>query len=409
MIAPHDKELLLGITFAISSLPSIGAERRSGVAGIDGVACDPLKRTARLSARRARAATARRERASQVTLVCSWVTDGASQTSAPARRTVPLFERCGPDFPCPARHPWLGDLGILPAVATADRRHAHPSVTPRLSARPQIKHVPPDPTAAPARPRASARRDLPMQPRLLPCPCYPRPLSRPRKRPQESRERTAKARRSAPGVWRWVAWAEDTNASARPLHRSVECVARKNSPASDYFLTSFAQGAATVDGMDAKDKILQRMLKDVGRPDNRSPLFWWLLENHDGIIAAAAGQRLRWHTLCAYFETLGLTDTTGKAPTLRNARETWAQVRREVARLRLGEKAAAPTPASPSRLPATWRPVEVNPNTAPPRLPARVSVDDETDEQRSRRGQASILRLRKKLAERSGRNPDDIT
>lgn len=161
--------------------------------------------------------------------------------------------------------------------------------------------------------------------------------------------------------------------------------------------------------MDAKDKILQRMLKDVGRPDNRSPLFWWLLENHDGIIAAAAGRRLRWHTLCAHFETLGLTDTTGKAPTLRNARETWAQVRREVARLRSGEKAAAPTPASPSRLPATWRPVEIDPNTAPPRLPARVSVDNETDEQRSRRGQASILRLRKKLAERSGRNPDDIT
>jgi len=86
---------------------------------------------------------------------------------------------------------------------------------PHRSARPQIKNVPPDPTAAPARPRASARRDLPMQARLLPCPCYPRPLSRPRKRPQESRERTAKAWRSAPGVWRWVAWTEDTNAPAR--------------------------------------------------------------------------------------------------------------------------------------------------------------------------------------------------
>ena len=161
--------------------------------------------------------------------------------------------------------------------------------------------------------------------------------------------------------------------------------------------------------MDAKDKILQRMLKDVSRPDNRSALFWWLLENHDGIIAAAAGRGLRWQTLCAHFETLGLTDTTGKTPTLRNARETWAQVRREIARLRSGEKAAAPIPAHPSRLPATWRPVEVDPEAAPPPVALRVGVDDETDEQRSRRGQASILRLRKKLAERSGRNPDDIT
>lgn len=183
----------------------------------------------------------------------------------------------------------------------------------------------------------------------------------------------------------------------------------KNSPSPDFFLTPFARGAATVDGMDAKDKILQRMLKDVGRPDNRSPLFWWLLENHDGIIAAAAGRRLRWHKLCAHFQTLGLTDTTGKAATPSNARATWVKVRQEVARLRSRETVSAPTPASPSRLPATWRPVEVEPNPAPPLVPARVSVDDETDEQRSRRGQASILRLRKKLAERSGRNPDDIT
>lgn len=105
--------------------------------------------------------------------------------------------------------------------------------------------------------------------------------------------------------------------------------------------------------MDAEDKILHRMLEDVGRPDNRSPLFWWLLENHDGIIAAAAGRRLRWHTLCAHFETLGLTDTTGKPATQRNARETWAQVRREVARLRSGETAAAATPASPLPLATT--------------------------------------------------------
>lgn len=125
----HDLTVLLGIPFAISSLPSIGADRRSGAAGIDGVGCDPLKRTARPSARRARAATARRERAAQVTLICSWVTDGASQTPAPARRTTPLFERCCPDPPCPPRRRhWVVDRGILSAMAAADRRHAQPSL-----------------------------------------------------------------------------------------------------------------------------------------------------------------------------------------------------------------------------------------------------------------------------------------
>jgi hypothetical protein len=80
---------------------------------------------------------------------------------------------------------------------------------------------------------------------------------------------------------------------------------------------------------------LRALLASIARPDDRSPLFWWLLEQHDAIVAAAAGRRMRWATLCARFAELGLTDTKGKPPTLRNARETWLQVRKEAARLRI--------------------------------------------------------------------------
>jgi hypothetical protein len=103
---------------------------------------------------------------------------------------------------------------------------------------------------------------------------------------------------------------------------------------------------------------LRGLLKDLGRPDERSPLFWWLLDHHDQIVESAAGRRMRWATLCAHFEALGLTDTKGKPPTPRNARETWFQVRREVARLR--SKPTAPNNPRPARLPAGWHPTPID-------------------------------------------------
>ncbi len=73
-----------------------------------------------------------------------------------------------------------------------------------------------------------------------------------------------------------------------------------------------------------------------------------MVDHHDEIIAAFAGERIRWTAFCAEVTRLGLTDTGGRPPTERNARETWRQARRMVARAKLRQAAAAPLRGSGS-------------------------------------------------------------
>jgi hypothetical protein len=111
------------------------------------------------------------------------------------------------------------------------------------------------------------------------------------------------------------------------------------------------------------------VLEHFARPVNRSPLFWWLLEHHDEVVAAAAGRRIQWKQFCADAAVIGLTDTTGKTPRERNARETWRQVRKEKLRLeqnRIARETAAAAAAEkrrsyPSRMPRDWRPLRAEP------------------------------------------------
>jgi hypothetical protein len=102
------------------------------------------------------------------------------------------------------------------------------------------------------------------------------------------------------------------------------------------------------------------ILKAIARGEDRSSLFWWMVEHHDEILAAAEGRRIQWGTFCTEATRLGLTDTKGKPPTTRNARETWRQARRAVeeARERAMAKPRAGRPGSkyPSRISPDWRP-----------------------------------------------------
>ena len=102
------------------------------------------------------------------------------------------------------------------------------------------------------------------------------------------------------------------------------------------------------------------ILKAIARGEDRSSLFWWMVEHHDEILAAAEGRRIQWGTFCTEATRLGLTDTKGKPPTTRNARETWRQARRAVeeARERAMAKSRAGRPGSkyPSWISPDWRP-----------------------------------------------------
>ncbi len=111
--------------------------------------------------------------------------------------------------------------------------------------------------------------------------------------------------------------------------------------------------------MSKRTKGLRTVLREITHSAERSPLFWWMVENHDELAAAAAQRRLRWPRLCARFAELKLTDVTGKVASERTARATWGRARREVALARQ-RLAAQPPPRPgakyPSRISPNWRP-----------------------------------------------------
>ena len=128
--------------------------------------------------------------------------------------------------------------------------------------------------------------------------------------------------------------------------------------------------------MPRPNRAKRAILNSVARSGRRSSLFWWLVDHHDEILKASESSRIDWASFCREAAANGLTDTRGQPPTERNARETWLQARKVVARAR---QAAEKTPPRflPSRLPKDWQPEVVQPSAParpasarPPAAPA---------------------------------------
>jgi hypothetical protein len=108
-------------------------------------------------------------------------------------------------------------------------------------------------------------------------------------------------------------------------------------------------------------KSLRVIVGEISQSGHRSTLFWWLVEHHDEIAAAAIGRRLRWGALCGRFAEAGLADLSGKPASPETARRTWHRARQMVAEARERQTAEAAKPrragaTPPSRLPKDWMP-----------------------------------------------------
>lgn len=115
-----------------------------------------------------------------------------------------------------------------------------------------------------------------------------------------------------------------------------------------------------------RQQTYQAILGEVAHGGDRSPLFWFLVEQHDELVEHAAGKRMCWDTLCKRFAEHGLTDRRGAQAKPETARKTWLRVRRFVAQTRARKQAAdalkKPVQTYPSSRPPDWRP-EVVPQT----------------------------------------------
>ena len=144
---------------------------------------------------------------------------------------------------------------------------------------------------------------------------------------------------------------------------------------------------------------LRVVLPALERSNERSSLFWWMLEHHDEMLAAVSGRRPRWVQLCATFATLDLKDGQGNLPSPEAARRTWRNVR-EFAASAVATSLRKPRPKYPSRISPDWRPQTVVPPPpirAPPPGPVPIpssatAVTNPAATDKSREGLESLDR-----------------
>ncbi len=156
--------------------------------------------------------------------------------------------------------------------------------------------------------------------------------------------------------------------------------------------------------MSKSKRQLKVVLPALERSDERSSLFWWMLEHHDEMLAAASGHRPRWAQLCVTFAALSLRDGQGNLPSPEAARRTWRNVR-EFAASGVATSLRKPRPKYPSRIPADWRPQIVTPPTpiraplpaVPVGNPPPIPAGQQVDASKSREGRESLERAFAKL------------
>ena len=139
------------------------------------------------------------------------------------------------------------------------------------------------------------------------------------------------------------------------------------------------------------DPTLAKALNTVEFDPDRSPLFWYLYVNHDGLLRKATGSRIKWAHVCVDLEPLGLLDGEGKAPTPPRASRTFANVcalkareqaardKRQRARARepeRGKEADRPPPVVTTPAPRPPVPHYPPPLTTPPAQSMRHSRPD---------------------------------
>jgi hypothetical protein len=126
--------------------------------------------------------------------------------------------------------------------------------------------------------------------------------------------------------------------------------------------------------MTRRKRDIRAILRTIEQSEERSPLFWWMVEHHDDMVQASTGTRIRWAAFCAEAARKGLTDTRGRPPTERNARETWLQARKAVAAGRAKLEAAPPRGGRPKRAESYGKKREQSPDLGNSGLTTRAYV-----------------------------------
>lgn len=90
------------------------------------------------------------------------------------------------------------------------------------------------------------------------------------------------------------------------------------------------------------ERLAQSLLDHVGRSNLRSPLFWWLYDHHDELLARAKGRLIFSKEFTDALAQAGIMDRTGKPATLKCIYQTWYRAKKLVSAERAAKIEAAP-------------------------------------------------------------------
>ena len=108
-----------------------------------------------------------------------------------------------------------------------------------------------------------------------------------------------------------------------------------------------------------------------------SPVYLWLRQNHDGLLAEFGSTRIRWASVASTLVRLGVMDANGAPPRPATIRRTWWRVRRDVAltRARSESKPSKPVVADVVR-PVAAEPISREPSYPPPIFDPTEGADE---------------------------------
>jgi hypothetical protein len=128
---------------------------------------------------------------------------------------------------------------------------------------------------------------------------------------------------------------------------------------------SLARRAPSLASMSQKRPKLKAVAAAAGRDPKRSPLFHWLVKNHDALAPGLRSKRVDWNPVIASAAAEGVKTDWGTDPQAQTIRRTWrkacAHVEAERKATAAREAGTSPKPERkvyPRDMPKDWRPPE---------------------------------------------------
>lgn len=139
-----------------------------------------------------------------------------------------------------------------------------------------------------------------------------------------------------------------------------------------------ARGTATVASMAQKRPRLKAVAAAAGRDPKRSPLFHWLVKNHDALAPGLRSKRVDWAPVIASAAAEGVKTDWGTEPQAQTVRRTWRKAcayveaeRKAIAARETGASPKAERKLYPRDMPKDWRPPEAAASHKPQGVPSQ--------------------------------------